>query len=77
MSLQFQAVPGFKKVLDDHISQQLSKNFRSCEDNTLDSSLELMNDVLISKGEFDYFLDFYFYDFLNIQHRKLRKKNYE
>ncbi|CAG7831513.1 unnamed protein product, partial [Allacma fusca] len=45
------AVPGFNKLLDDHISRTLSKNFRACHDWSLDPELELMNDVLVSKGD--------------------------
>ncbi|CAG7816922.1 unnamed protein product [Allacma fusca] len=45
------AVPGFRKLLDDHISNTLSKNFRACTDWSLDPDLELMNDVLVTKGD--------------------------
>jgi len=37
-------------MLDKHIAQRLSENYRDCSEITMDPQLGLMNDVLISRG---------------------------
>ncbi|XP_021955287.2 uncharacterized protein LOC110851714 isoform X2 [Folsomia candida] len=44
-------VPGFLKLFDEHIKQTLIKNYRECTDYLTDPAIELMNDVLICKGD--------------------------